>query len=292
MFARGKHAKVRPENGVRLGASMIRVLCLGDLVGRPGRRAIREGLAQVKQQHGIDFTIVNVENATNGAGIREKEGVELLSYGIDVMTSGDHVLDFAETADYLKAEPRLLRPYNYAMAGHGSRIYQCNGIKVGVVNLCGHVFMKERCEVHNVFHAGLDAVERLRAETKVIFVDMHGEATSEKIAMGWHLDGKASAVFGSHTHVQTADIQLLPKGTGYITDLGMTGPHFGVIGRDMEAVLKRFTTPEHHYMKVARDWVRLTGAIFEVEVATGRCLKAELFQHQVEFAPEPEESKT
>jgi len=266
----------------------IRVLCLGDLVGRPGRRAIREGLPAVKQSHRIDFTIVNVENATNGAGIRAKEGVELLSYGVDVMTSGDHALDFPETGDYLKAEPRLLRPVNYEMPGLGANVYACGALKIGVVNVVGHVFMKERCKVNNAFTAALEAVNCLREQTPIVLVDMHGEATSEKIGMGWHLDGMASAVFGTHTHVQTADVQVLPKGTGYITDLGMTGPHFGVIGREMEPVLKRFTTAEHHYMKVAREWNRLTGAIFEIDANTGRCLKAELFQHQVESTTEEE----
>jgi hypothetical protein len=147
--------------------------------------------------------------------------------------------------------------------------------------------MKERCETRNAFHATLEAVEKLQEETPIVFVDFHGEATSEKIGMGWHLDGKASAVFGSHTHVQTADIQILPGGTGYVTDLGMTGPHQGVIGRDKDAVLKRFTTGERHFMKVAKGWIRLTGAIFEVEVSSGKCLNAQLFSHQLETADGP-----
>lgn len=264
-----------------MAGNTINVLCLGDLVGRPGRRAIREGLPEVKQRLGVDFTIVNVENATNGAGIRAKEGIELLSYGVDVMTSGDHALDFPETGDYLKAEPRLLRPVNYEMPGLGAHVYACGDVQVGVVNVVGHVFMKERCKVNNAFHAAMEAVNELRKRTPIVLVDMHGEATSEKIALGWHLDGLASAVFGTHTHVQTADVQVLPKGTGYITDLGMTGPHFGVIGREVETVLKRFTTTEHAYMKVAREWNRMTGALFEIEKATGRCIRAELFQHQV-----------
>jgi metallophosphoesterase (TIGR00282 family) len=259
----------------------IRVLCLGDLVGRPGRRAIRECLPAVKAEHRIDFTIVNVENATNGAGIRQKEGDELLGYGVDCMTSGDHIMDFPESQDYAEREYRLLRPVNYEIRGRGAWTYDAGGPRVGVINACGHVFMKERCKTQNVFHATMAAVERLRDETPIIFVDMHGEATSEKIGMGWFLDGKASVVFGSHTHVQTADVQILPGGTGYITDLGMTGPHEGVIGREVEAVLKRFTTEEKHFLKVAKGWVRLTGAIFEVDVTSGRCVHAELFNHQL-----------
>lgn len=265
----------------------IRVLCLGDLVGRPGRRAIRECLPQIKAEYQVDFTIVNVENATNGAGLRVKEGEELLGYGIDCMTSGDHILDFPESADYCEKEYRLLRPVNYEMKGRGAWIYDPgSGVRIGVVNACGHVFMKERCKTQNVFHATRDAVEKLREETPIVFVDMHAEATSEKVAMGWHLDGRASAVFGSHTHVQTADLQVLPGGTGYITDLGMTGPHHGVIGRDAEAVLKRFTTDERHFMKVAKGWIKLTGAIFEVDVSSGKCVGTQLFSHTLEGVEE------
>lgn len=267
---------------------ILRVLCLGDVVGRPGRQALRDGLAAVKSRHRIDFTIVNIENAANGAGIRAKDGMELLSYGIDVMTSGDHALDYPETAEYLKTEPRLLRPFNYDMAGEGARLYECEGLKIGVVNLCGQAFMKERCKVHNVFHAATAAVEHLRGQTPMVFVDMHAEATSEKIGMGWHLDGRASVVYGTHTHVQTADIQVLPGGTGYITDLGMTGPHLGIIGRDKDPVLRRMSGGEKEFFKVAKDWNRLTGAIFEVETATGRCVGAELFQHEVQLVPEAE----
>lgn len=236
----------------------------------------------MKAAHRIDFTIVNVENATNGAGIRRKEGDELLGYGVDVMTSGDHIMDFPESQDYAEEEYRLLRPVNYDIKGRGAWIYDNgNGVRVGVVNACGHVFMKERCKTTNMFNATLEAVEKLREETQVILVDVHAEATSEKIGMGWHLDGKASAVFGSHTHVQTADAQVLPRGTGYLTDLGMTGPHHGVIGRDVEAVLKRFTTEERAYMKVARNNIKLTGAIFEIDVNTGKCVDVELFSHSL-----------
>jgi len=271
------------ERQETVSAKTVRVLCLGDLVGRPGRRVIRECLAQVKADHRIDFTIVNVENATNGAGLRVKEGVEMLGYGIDCMTSGDHILDFPESQDYAEREYRLLRPVNYEMKGRGAWIYSAgDGVRIGVVNAAGQVFMKERCPTANAFPATLEAVERLREETPIIFVDMHAEATSEKVAMGWHLDGKASAVFGSHTHVQTADLQVLPGGTGYLTDLGMTGPHLGVIGRDASAVLKRFTTDERTYMKVAKDWLRMTGAIFEVEVSSGKCVGTELFQHELQ----------
>lgn len=260
---------------------VIRVLALGDLVGRPGRRVIRECLADVRVANAIDFVIVNIENSTNGAGVRPKEAEELLACGIDCMTSGDHILDFPEINNYMVDEPRLLRPANYDIAGHGAYIYEAAGAKIGVVNVVGQVFMKERVPTANPFHTASQAVARLRAETPIVLVDMHCEATSEKIAMGWHLDGQASAVFGTHTHVQTADAQVLPGGTGYLTDLGMTGPHLGVIGRDKDSVLKRFTEQGRVYMQVAQQWARMTGAIFEINRESGRCTKVELFSHSL-----------
>jgi 2',3'-cyclic-nucleotide 2'-phosphodiesterase len=259
----------------------IRILCLGDLVGRPGRRVVRECLAEVRESRQIDFVLVNIENATNGAGVRAKEADELLGYGIDCMTSGDHILDYPEVFPYLESQPRLLRPENYEIPGRGAHVYEVAGVKIGVVNVIGQVFMKERVPTRNAFHAAAEAVDRLRGETPIVLVDVHGEATSEKVAMGWHLDGKASAVFGTHTHVQTADAQILPGGTGYLTDLGMTGPHLGVIGRDKESVLQRFTQEGKVYMRVANEWERMTGAIFSINAESGRCEGVELFQHAI-----------
>jgi metallophosphoesterase (TIGR00282 family) len=272
---------------------IIRVLCLGDLVGRPGRRVLRECLASVRVEHSIDFVICNVENATNGAGTRPKEAEEILATGVDCMTNGDHIVDHPEINDYLAREPRLLRPVNYPLPGKGAHVYaiaqgRAAGVKVGVISVCGQVFMKALPNTQNGFVAIEPNVKRLRDETPIIFVDVHGEATSEKIAMGWYLDGKVSGVFGSHTHVQTADVQVLPQGTGYITDLGMTGPHLGVIGRDKDMVLERFVTGERRFLKVANDWTRMTGAIFDVETATGKCRNVALFSHQLQAAPEVE----
>ncbi len=260
-------------------ADVIRVLCLGDLVGRPGRRVVRECLPAVRDAHRIDFVIVNVENATNGAGVREKEVSELLNCGVDCMTSGDHVLDYPEVNEYLQTEPRLLRPANYDLPGNGAAVYALGSLKVGVVNVAGQVFMKEQVPTANPFLAAAEQVDRLRSETPIVLVDLHGEATSEKIAMGWHLDGRASAVFGTHTHVQTADARVLPGGTGYLTDLGMTGPHDGVIGRDKQAVLQRFTGQDKPWMRVARQDIRMTGAIFSISAGDGRCTGVELFSH-------------
>jgi len=263
-------------------AETIRILCLGDLVGRPGRRVVRECLQAAREAHRIDFTVVNVENATNGAGVREKEVEDLLQHGVDVMTSGDHIVDYPEVNEYLKRQPRLLRPANYELPGLGYGVYQAGPHKIGVVNVSGQVFMKERVPTGNPFHVAEAAVKELRAQTPIVLVDVHAEATSEKVAMGWFLDGQASAVFGTHTHVQTADAQVLPGGTGYLTDLGMTGPHLGVIGREAESVIRRFTEVGKTYMRVAKDWLRMTGAIFEIETTTGRCQKVELFSHALE----------
>ncbi|MHC4841222.1 MAG: TIGR00282 family metallophosphoesterase [Planctomycetota bacterium] len=259
----------------------IRVLCLGDLVGRPGRRIIRECLADAVKQHGIDFTIVNVENASNGIGPRKKEADELLSYSIDCMTTGDHIYDHPEINDWLASNERMLRPENYDLPGKGAAVYASGDVKVGVINAAGEVFMKERKNQTNAFHAVDNAIRKLKEETPIIFVDMHGEVTSEKVAMGWFCDGRVSGVFGSHTHVQTADACVLPRGTGYITDLGMTGPHDGVIGRDKEAVLERFTDGKKTYMSVARGDIRMNGAIFEVDKQSGKCVGVELFSQSM-----------
>lgn len=268
----------------------IRVLALGDLVGRPGRRILRERLKALRAERALDFVIVNVENATNGAGTRPKEADEILAAGVDCMTNGDHIVDHPEINDYLEREPRLLRPLNYPLPGRGAHVYEPRpGLKIGVLSVCGHVFMKAPQNTQPAFVALEPNLLRLRAATPILFVDVHAEATSEKVAMGWHLDGRVSGVFGTHTHVQTSDAQVLPRGTGYITDLGMTGPHLGVIGRDKDMVLKRFMTGEQRFLKVAKEWVRMTGAIFTVETATGRCRDVELFSEQLNAGPDPED---
>ncbi|GIK53004.1 MAG: 2',3'-cyclic-nucleotide 2'-phosphodiesterase [Planctomycetes bacterium] len=268
----------------------IRVLALGDLVGRPGRRILRERLKALRAERALDFVIVNVENATNGAGTRPKEADEILAAGVDCMTNGDHIVDHPEINDYLEREPRLLRPLNYPLPGRGAHVYEPRpGLKIGVLSVCGHVFMKAPQNTQPAFVALEPNLLRLRAATPILFVDVHAEATSEKVAMGWHLDGRVSGVFGTHTHVQTSDAQVLPRGTGYITDLGMTGPHLGVIGRDKDMVLKRFMTGEQRFLKVAKEWVRMNGAIFTVETATGRCRDVELFSEQLNAGPDPED---
>ncbi len=257
----------------------MRILCLGDVVGRPGRTLLANSLPTIRETQSIDFVIANVENITNGAGVREKECAPLFEVGVDAMTSGDHILDLQESRAYLEREPRLLRPFNYKMEGNASNVFDTPKGSVAVLNAIGHTFMREKAPTRTPFPEIRHEVQTLREKTPVVMVDFHAEVTSEKIAMGWHLDGIASAVFGTHTHVQTADNQVLHHGTGYVTDLGMCGPHDGVIGRDKELVLKRFIDNERKYLKVAREGAGLRGAIFSVDTDSGRCQSVKLFRH-------------
>src|SRR5581483_1582597 len=214
----------------------------GDIVGRPGRDLVKQGLAGLVDHHAIDFVIANAENAAAGFGITREIGEQLLDLGVDVMTSGNHIWDKKEALDYIGIEPRLLRPANYPAAAPGNGSYvgrTTSGTSVGVFNVMGRVFM---LTIDNPFEVVLREIEAMRARTRIIFVDFHAEATSEKLAMGWHLDGKVTAVVGTHTHVQTADERVLPKGTAYLTDVGMTGPHDSIIGVEIDAALGRFLT--------------------------------------------------
>src|ERR1700730_5150742 len=218
----------------------MRILFIGDIVGRPGRQLVRTGLSAVVSRHEIDCVIANGENSAAGFGITREIGDELLEMGVDVLTSGNHIWDKKEALDYIGIEPRLLRPANYpaGVPGNGSYVARAkNGRSVGVINVMGRVFM---LNIDDPFTVVLREIEALRQRTRVIFVDFHAEATSEKIAMGWHLDGKVTALVGTHTHVQTADERILPKGTAYLTDVGMTGPHDSVIGVEIELALGRF----------------------------------------------------
>src|SRR6266481_4888119 len=220
----------------------MRLLFIGDIVGRPGRDLVRQGLRGLADHHRIDLVIANAENAAAGFGITREIGDQLLDWGVEVMTSGNHIWDKKEALDYIGAEPRLLRPANYPAGAPGNGSYLArtrDDRSVGVINVMGRVFM---LNIDDPFVVVKREVERLRERTRIIFVDFHAEATSEKIAMGWHLDGAVTAVVGTHTHVQTADERLLPKGTAYLTDVGMTGPINSVIGMKREVVLPRFAT--------------------------------------------------
>src|ERR1700686_1385666 len=241
--------------------SMLTVLFLGDVVGEPGRNAVIERLPQLKEQHGIDFTIVNGENAAGGRGITGKITIELLRAGVSVITTGDHIWDQKDVVAFLDLEPRLLRPVNYPAGapGGGSIVLETVKGKVGVINVQCRTFMQPILE--NPFHAVEAAVTKMREETKIIVVDVHGETTSEKIALGRFLDGKVSAVIGTHTHVQTADEQIFPGGTAFMSDAGVTGPHESVIGREIEPVVKRFLTLQPQRFAVAENGVKLQGAV-------------------------------
>jgi len=254
---------------------MIRLLFIGDIVGRPGRDLVRHGLQAIVERHQIDLVIANAENAAAGFGITREIGDHLLEWGVDVMTSGNHIWDKKEALDYIGAESRLLRPANYPAGAPGNGSYLArtrDGRSVGVVNVMGRVFM---LNIDDPFTSVLREIETLKQRTRIVFVDFHAEATSEKIAMGWHLDGKVTAVIGTHTHVQTADERILPKGTAYLTDVGMTGPHDSIIGVEIEAALGRFLTALPAKFDTATGNPRLNAVIVEADEATGRATDIE-----------------
>ena len=259
----------------------MKVLLIGDVVGSPGRDAVKALVPILKARHQVDFVIANCENVAGGAGVTPKTAQDLLG-AADVLTSGQHIWRYKEINPYLGQEPRLLRPANYppVTPGYGGYVYPSrNAVKVGVINLCGRVFMGTEV-LDDPFRIGAALIDEIRKQTPVIFVDMHGEATSEKIAMGWYLDGKVTAVVGTHTHIQTADERILPKGTAYLTDLGMTGPYDSVIGRKVEPVLNRFLTGLPDRYEVAQGNVILCGALVEVDPSTGKALAIQRIQER------------
>ena len=248
----------------------MNVLFIGDVFGRPGRELVRAGLRVLVDRFGVDFVIANVENAAAGFGITREIGDIIAGWGVDVMTSGNHIWDKKEALDYIGAEPRLLRPANYPAGapGRGSLLARTDdGRGVAVINLMGRVFMNA---LDDPFAAATREIEALGARTRVIIVDFHAEATSEKMAMGWFLDGKVSAVIGTHTHVQTADERVLPGGTAYLTDVGMTGPMDSIIGTEREAALSRFLTGLPSRFEPATGNPRLHAVVIGIDEATGR----------------------
>jgi metallophosphoesterase (TIGR00282 family) len=273
----------------------MRILFIGDIVGKPGRELVRRGLAGLVDQHHADLVIANAENAAGGFGITREIGDQLLGWGVDVMTSGNHVWDKKEALDYIGAEPRLLRPANFPPGAPGNGSYLArtrDGRSLGVINIMGRVFMTA---IDDPFAVVLQQIDALRKRTRLIFVDFHAEATSEKIAMGWHLDGKVAAVVGTHTHVQTADERILPKGTAYLTDVGMTGPHDSIIGVDIEAALGRFLTALPAKFETATANPRLNAVLVEADERTGLALDIERVSYSLEeiemLAPSPRASR-
>jgi metallophosphoesterase (TIGR00282 family) len=248
----------------------MNILFIGDIVGRPGRELVRKGLRALIEHHGVDLTIANAENAAAGFGVTKDIGDSLLDWGVDVMTSGNHIWDKKEVMGYITSEPRLLRPANYpaGVPGRGSYVAQTgDGRSVGVINVMGRVFM---LNIDDPFAVVLSEIDALRHKTRVVIVDFHAEATSEKIAMGWHLDGKVTLVVGTHTHVQTADERILPNGTAYLTDAGMTGPHDGIIGMEREPSLERFLNGLPSKLEPASANPRLNGVLVSADEKTGR----------------------
>ena len=251
------------------------ILFIGDLVGRVGRKLLKELLPKLMDRHHADYTIVNVENAAGGFGITPQIAEEILSLEVDVMTSGNHIWDKKELLEYLDSQPRLLRPHNYppGIPGRGIHIGVArNGCRVATMNLQGRVFM---AATDCPFRTADRELEKLRRETPVIIVDFHAEATSEKICFGRYVDARASAVIGTHTHVQTADEQILPGGTAYLTDVGMTGPHDSVIGMEIQGSLDRFLTQIPRKFESAAGNPILHAVALEVDDSTGRALGIE-----------------
>ncbi len=250
----------------------MKILCIGDVFGRPGREALRTLLPQVIEEEKIDFVIVNGENASGGKGITDKVAEELFKSPIDVITAGNHIWEHKSLHPYFSSHP-ILRPFNTIemLPGRGWMIKKSRGgIDVAVVCLQGEVFMDDKgAKVKNPFHALDEALPVIKDICRIVIVDFHAETTSEKRTLGWHLDGRVSALVGTHTHVQTSDEEVLPKGTAYITDLGMTGPHASVIGLAKELALKRFLKGDRKGYKVAEGDVRLEGAVLDIDESTG-----------------------
>lgn len=253
-------------------SSSIRLLVIGDIVGRPGRRLVQEWLPELRQQWQLDGIIANAENSAAGSGITEKIYSDLKASGVDMMSLGDHAWKRKDNLAVLADHPDCIRPMNYPTVaeGAGQFIFEVgSGVKVAYTIVLGRVFMDPVDCPYQTVDRWLDS---LPDEVTIRIVEFHGEATSEKQAAGWHLDGRATAVLGSHTHVQTADARVLPNGTGYISDLGMTGPYDGVIGREASPVLHKLLTSMHAPFTVAEKNAHLCGVILEVDPSSGRCL--------------------
>lgn len=255
---------------------MLKLLFIGDIVGRPGRDILNERLATLRREQAIDFVIANGENAAAGAGITADIAHSLLGAGIDAITLGDHVWDQREWAHEITQIERVCRPANLPAAcpGWDHLIIEARGFRVGVFTVLGRQYlaMKSECP----FRCADRMIEQLRAQTDAIIVEIHAEATSEKQALGWYLDGRVTAVLGTHTHVPTADAQVLPKGTAFMCDVGMTGPYASVLGREIEPVVGRFLDGMPRRFPVATGDVRLSGALINIDPSMARAQKIEL----------------
>lgn len=252
----------------------MKIFFIGDIVGSPGRKIVHERLADILAQRQVDLCIANGENSAAGFGITPRIAQDLLANGIDVITGGNHIWDRREIMEFFPHEPRLLRPANFPNGAPGSGLYvgAKNGVPYAVLNVQGRTFMTQLDDPFRIIGCEL---AKIPVDVKVIFVDMHAEATSEKVAMGWHLDGKVSVVVGTHTHVATADCRVLPGGTAYITDVGMTGPHDSVIGMDKRGVLQRFHDAMPARFVVAEGDIQMNTVLVDVDESTGRARSIE-----------------
>lgn len=246
----------------------MNVLMIGDVVAKPGRVAVLERLQDLREQHSIDLAVMNAENVAGGFSITPSLAEQLFESGIDVMTSGNHIFDKKEAIEYIGRQPKLLRPGNYPPGTPGSGLWagEVKGTKVAVMNLMGRVFMPP-CD--DPFRTADGLLGSLSSDIKIRLVDMHAEATSEKVAMGWYLDGRVSAVLGTHTHVQTADERILPQGTAYLTDIGMTGSYAGVIGMNKADVIARFTSAVAKRAEHSSGEMRICAAVIDIDEVTG-----------------------
>ncbi|WP_027363760.1 TIGR00282 family metallophosphoesterase [Desulfotruncus alcoholivorax] len=257
----------------------MRLLMIGDIVGRPGRRAVKENLPGLVQEQKIDFVIANGENAAGGNGITREITRELFTYGIDVITMGNHVWNKREVINFIENESRLIRPANYppGTPGKGYGIYNTkNNVKIGVFNLSGRIFMPD---LDCPFRSAATILPLLKEECKIILLDFHAEATSEKIALAYYLDNDISAFCGTHTHVQTADERILPGGTAYITDVGMTGPYESVIGVKKELVIEKFLTQMPKRFEVAAGTYQFNAVRIDIDEQTGNALSITRIQN-------------
>ncbi len=260
----------------------MRLLMIGDIVGRSGRRAIKDNLSELKREFDLDLIVANGENAAGGSGITKDVAQELFSAGVDVLTMGNHVWNIREAYEYINSEPRIIRPANYppGTPGNGSNVFETRRkVKVAVINLAGRVFLQSLdCPFRKVD----EILPRVKKAAQVVVVDFHAEATSEKIAMGWYLAGRVSAVVGTHTHVQTADERILPGGTAYITDLGMTGPFDSVLGVKKEIVIEKFKSQLPQRFVVASGPYQFNAVMIDIDEYTGEAYAIQRIQNYEE----------
>lgn len=261
---------------------ILKIMLLGDVVGKPGRDACKSLVPLLRKNEELDLVVANIENLAGGSGINAACVDELFRCGIDVMTNGDHAFRKKEGEEIYRTNRKVIRPLNFPerVAGQGSVVIEEAGVRVAVLNILGRVFMKPTLDCP--FEKARLEVDRLRQEANIILIDFHAEASSEKVAFGWYLDGKVTAVAGTHTHVPTADEQILPKGTAYVTDLGMCGAHHSVIGREVADAIHMFTTQLPTHLRVAEDDPRISGIILEADAETGKAVSIRRIQEKVQ----------